>query len=347
MPESRFPGESGLKEKIGVAVIGLGIGEQHARTYAALGNCTIRWLYDLDPSRASSLAEELEAESVAGNLEDVLGDPQTQVLSIASYDDAHSQQVLSALEAGKHVFVEKPLCLSFDDLKSIKEAWSRQGGRLKLSSNLVLRGAPLYRELKRMLGRGDMGQVYAFYGDYLYGRLHKITDGWRACIPDYSVVLGGGVHLIDLMLWLTGQRPERVFAWGSRICTRDRISRFCDFVMATMGFPSGLIGSISANFGCVHRHQHVMRIFGERASFIYDDMGPRLHTSRDPAAAPEPMDFSPLPRHKGALIRDFIEAVARDSDMSAQTQHEFDVISTCLAAERSRAAREEVEVEYV
>ena len=45
--------------------------------------------------------------------------------------------------------------------------------------------------------------------DYLYGRLQKITDDWRSRVADYSVMLGGGVHMVDLMLWLTGQRPTR------------------------------------------------------------------------------------------------------------------------------------------
>ena len=61
---------------------------------------------------------------------------------------------------------------------------------------------------------GVFGRIYAFEGDYLYGRMFKITNGWRRNIPDYSVMTGGGIHLIDLFLWLTGEK--------TRICYDDR-----------------------------------------------------------------------------------------------------------------------------
>jgi predicted dehydrogenase len=67
----------------------------------------------------------------------------------------------------------------------------------------VLRAAPLYLWLQQEVKRGSFGEIYAFNGDYLYGRLHKITMGWRKEVSNYSVMLGGGIHLVDLMVWLT------------------------------------------------------------------------------------------------------------------------------------------------
>src|SRR5262249_50292734 len=152
--------------------------------------------------------------------------------------------------------------------------------------NLVLRAAPLYCWLRDTIAAGELGELYAFDGDYLYGRLEKITDGWRGEVDGYSVLQGGGVHLVDLMLWLTGQRPATVNAVGNRIATRGTRFRYDDFVAATYRFESGLIGRITANFGCVHRHQHVVRVFGTKGTFIHDDRGARLHSTREPSAAP-------------------------------------------------------------
>src|SRR5262245_58944452 len=128
--------------KIGVAVAGLGIGEQHALTYVATGQCELRWLYDLDHHKAQALAHKLGAGRAAQSFEELLADPDTQILSIASYDDAHFEQVVAALDAGKHVFVEKPVCRTTAELQDVKRAWAKHGGRIKLSSNLVLRAAP-------------------------------------------------------------------------------------------------------------------------------------------------------------------------------------------------------------
>lgn len=335
------------KQRIGVAVVGLGVGEQHARAYSALDGCELRWLYDLDSGRARDLARQLGALAVASSFEEILKDGDVHVLSIASYDDAHFQQVVAALDASKHVFVEKPLCRTVEELRVIKQAWSKHGGKLKLSSNLVLRAAPVYQWLRQKVRAGDFGDIYAFDGDYLYGRLNKITEGWRKGVGEYSVMLGGGIHLIDMMLWLLSERPRTVQALGNRISTKNTSFGYNDFVAASFQYSSGLVGRITANFGCVHRHQHAMRIFGTRETFLYDDAGPRLHASRDPGAEASPVTLATLPRTKGELISSFVRAVLEDEDWDAHTQEIFDVISICAASDKSLQSNSSVEIQYV
>jgi predicted dehydrogenase len=194
---------------------------------------------------------------------------------------------------------------------------------------------------------GEFGSPYAFDGEYLYGRLEKITHGWRNAVPDYSVMQGGGIHLIDLLLWMTGERPISAFAVGNQICTQQTEFRFPDYVAATLRFASGLIGRVSANFGCVHRHQHVLRVFGSNATFVHDDAGPRLHLTRDPAATAAPVALPTLPVSKGALIAPFVAAIWADENLDAHTQELFDVISICAACDESLHARSEVEVVYI
>jgi len=336
-----------LTSNVVAAVVGLGVGEAHARTYAQLERCSVRWLYDLDRTRAAAVSASLGQGAVAESYAAVLEDRDVDVVSIASYDDAHFEQVVASLRAGKHVFVEKPLCRTIDELRTVRDTWSASARRLQLQSNLVLRAAPLYRWLKSAVEAGELGDIYAFDGDYLYGRLHKMTDGWRRNVDDYSVLEGGGVHLIDLMLWITGQRPARVAAVGNRISTEGSAFRYDDFAAATFQFASGLIGRVTANFGCVHPHQHVVRLFGTKAAFISDDRGPRLFTARDPAVPVRHLDLDPLPSTKGDLIPAFVAAIVDRADTRRATEHEFAVISACVAAERALRRSETVDVEYV
>ena len=334
-------------ERIGVAVVGLGVGEQHALAYRSTGLCRLRWVYDLDVEKAGRMASDLEAERVAESYEQVLDDPDVQAVSIASYDDAHFQQVVAALHAGKHVFVEKPLCRTIDELREVKRAWRKHRGAVKLSSNLVLRDAPIYGWLKQRIDGGDFGELYAFDGEYLFGRLEKITCGWRKNVEDYSVILGGGVHLVDLMLWLTGERPLEVQAAGNRIVTENTEFRYEDYVTATLRSGSGLVSRITANFGCVHRHQHVVRLYGTQATFLYDDAGPRMHLTRDPSVAASIVSLPTLPATKGGLIGSFVSAILSDEDISTRTQEIFDVISICDACDRAVGANSVVKVRYV
>ncbi len=256
-----------------VGVIGLGVGEQHVAGFRAETNCAVVAVCDLDESRLERARRADETLRTTTDADALIDDPAVDVVSIASYDDAHYEQALRAIRNGKHVFVEKPLCRTAEETRTIGRALAEHP-EVVLGSNLVLRGAPLFRFAREQREQGALGQVYAFDGDYLYGRLHKITDGWRRDVEDYSVLLGGGVHLVDLMLWITGERPARVTAAGNRISTEGTAFRYLDFASATYEFPSGLIGRITANFGSVIPHRHVVRIFGTAASLISDDAGP-------------------------------------------------------------------------
>lgn len=333
-----------IEKPLNVAVVGLGVGEQHARRFHANPSCRLRWVCDLDARRSASLATELGTEA-APDFDAVVNDDAVDIVSIASYDDAHFDQVRRSLERGKHVFVEKPLCQTLDQAVMLKAAWTAHGGRVKLQSNLVLRAAPLYRWLRKEVHEGRLGEVYSFTGEYLYGRIHKITEGWRKDVKNYSVMQGGGVHLIDLMLWITGRRPLTVAAIGNQIATRGSGFDNPDCVTALMEMEGGVIGTISANFGCVHRHQHVVRIFGTAATFLYDDAGARLHTSRGPEVAPVPVPFDPLPATKGDLIDDFVTAILTNSPVD--TDVVFDAISISVACDRALTTQQRQQIEYI
>tara|TARA_R110000782_G_scaffold63315_1_gene129870 strand:- start:12995 stop:14002 length:1008 start_codon:yes stop_codon:yes gene_type:complete len=315
-----------------VAVIGLGVGEQHARAFASSPNVEVTWLYDLDVAKSERLAHELGQGRVADNYQQILDDPQVDAVSIATFDHLHFDGVCRAFGAGKHVFVEKPLCRTAAEVDEIAARWDK-AGRPHLRSNLVLRGAPVYGWLKNAIAAGEFGEIYAFDGDYLYGRLEKITEGWRKDVPDYSVMEGGGVHIIDLMLWLMGETPAAVFTLGSKIATQGTGFQYDDFMAATFTFASGAVGRITANFGCVHPHHHVIRLFGTKATFIYDDQGPRLFRSRTDGARAEKLDLAPLPGGKGVLIPDFIQAIQTGADPAPAAEREFDLIRVIAAAD--------------
>ena len=337
------------KEKLGVGVIGLGVGEQHALAYADHDACELRWLFDLSTEQAAAVRGRVGHGDIADSYEAILADAGTGIVSIATFDHLHADAVKAAFNAGKHVFVEKPLCRTMGELQIIIDAWNNAAegrGRPHLASNLVLRDAPLYGWLKGVIGDGTLGDIYAFDGDYLYGRLEKITDGWRGDVPDYSVMEGGGIHLIDLMIDVLGQKPATAATVANKIATRGSDLRYDDFMATTFTFPSGLIGRITANFGCMHRHHHIVRVFGTKATFIYDDQGPRLITSRDENSTAEPLDLAPLPSGKGVLIPAFVDGIVNGVDPAPAAFKEFDLIAAIAAADQSLAAQTTITIEY-
>ncbi|MGI9539528.1 MAG: Gfo/Idh/MocA family protein, partial [Miltoncostaeaceae bacterium] len=256
---------------------------------------------------------------------------------IASFDDDHAEQIVEAVEAGIHVFCEKPLCRTEGEVRAVREAVAAHPD-VVVTSNLVLRAAPLWRRLRDDIAAGRLGSVYSLDADYLYGRLHKITDGWRGEVAGYSVMLGGGVHMVDLAIGLLGEGPAEVVATGNGIATAGSGFGEDDFSAATFRFPSGTVGRVTANFGCVHRHQHVVRVFGTEATVIVDDLGARRYVERDPGGEPEWLAEDALPAHKGALVPEFIAAIMGRKHALPGLDHELAVVEACLAADRASAS---------
>ena len=314
-------------------VIGLGVGEQHAKAWACCRGARLVGVCDRDGEKALRVSRELKTRTFR-NLREIIKDSAVDAVSIATFDGEHAQQVVQAVLAGKHVLVEKPLCRNHKELKKIRRAWTIT--KPALMANLVLRAAPLYRKIQKMIGAGELGNIYAMDGDYLYGRVHKITNGWRSKDKDYSVMAGGGVHLLDLILGFAGETPNWVTATGNRICTRGSRFQRKDFVSAIFEFPSRLVARITANFGCVHKHQHTLRIFGTRGTVIVDDKGARWHRSRGPDSRPTRLLWKRLPASKGELVSDFASLIRGGPAARRRVvEREFSLATALIAADRA------------
>lgn len=260
------------------------------------------------------------------------GEPFCHIISVASIDSAHYDQVFLALQEGRRVFCEKPVCVTHSELRSLSRLWSGCDPPFSLCCNFPLRNMPVLRQLKQQIATGEYGEVYAIEGDYWYGRLSKITEGWRKDEPHYSVMVSGGIHLVDLMCWLTGQYPAFVSGVGNACCTRGTAFQHQDYQAATFQFASGMIGRISANFGCVRPHQTRLVLWGTKQSFLFDDDGPRLYRAREQERHLQPH----IPeRWLPTLIPEYAPRLSAGEDMTAVTKHDFRVLECCLVADQA------------
>lgn len=326
------------------AVIGLGVGEQHLTAYARYPACEVGLVCDISPDKRREVARRHPDLRIVADPLEVLSDPSINVVSIASWDDAHGEQVRIALEHDKHVFVEKPLCLDERDAVAIRDLL-RQRPHLHLSSNMILRRSPRFQLLKRMIAAGDLGEIFHVEGRYDYGRLAKLTHGWRGRIDHYSVVLGGAVHLVDQLLWLTGRRVVEVAAFGNRISTAGSAFRHDDLVAAVLRFENGLTGTVLANFAGVRPHGHGLTICGTKATFVNDHPHGRLYTSCDPAAPPRDVTAPHPGVSKGDLIESFLDAILGRGEPVVTADDVFAAMSVCFAIDRARQAGSVVPVE--
>ena len=326
---------------LGVGIIGLGVGERHIPGYRAHPGCEVRVLCDFDREKLAAVGARHPGTQLTESADELIDDPDVDIVSVASYDSFHHQQVVRALERGKHVFVEKPLVQTREHAEEV-HALLADRAELRLSSNLPLRRSPRFRWLKEQLGAGSLGRHYYFEGDYEYGRGWKLTEGWRGQIDYYSVTLGGAVHLVDLLLWLTGDRVTRVTAHGNRIATAGTQYRHDDLVVAVLELESGALAKISANFGCVHAHFHGIKLFGTEGTFVNGLENGTLWHRRGREALAEPVT-EPYPgMEKGDLIRSFVGAILGEGEPEVSEREVFDTLAVCFAIDAAVASGEAV-----
>jgi predicted dehydrogenase len=331
--------------RVRAGVIGLGVGEQHVLGFRLHPEADVVALADIDPDKRAMAERKFPECRLYDRAEALIDDPGVDVVSIASFDDTHFAQVERALAGGKHVFVEKPLCMKDDEFARLKALHAR-APKLRLSSNLILRRTPRFLELKRRIAAGEMGKPFLLEGDYNYGRIAKIVGGWRGQLPFYSVVHGGAIHVIDLLMWLAGERIVEVEAMGNAIATKGTGFRFNDLVAATVRFESGALGRIAANFGCVYPHFHRVVVYGTEATFENRPDGGLLWRSRDPAVAPEWLDGAYPGAAKGELIPSFVDAVLGRGDAEVDEDDVFSTMAVSLAIERAATEGRRVAVAY-
>jgi len=326
-------------------IIGFGIGEQHIYGYKKAGIDVVA-ICDKDKSKRLEAKEKFPNCEIFEHDYEILDLRNIDIISIASYDQDHAHQVIKAIDSGKHVFCEKPLCMNESELKSIKNSLDKNP-HVHLSTNTILRMSQRFRDIKKRIKRNELGEIYCIEGDYNYGRLNKITQGWRSRVIDYSVVLGGGIHMIDLLLWLVGSTVEEVSAFGNNICSKSSSFKYLDMVTSLIRFKNGAVGKISANFGCVYPHFHKVTVYGTKGTFENRIDGALIINSRDINKSPNLLNSEYPGLKKGDLIPSFVNSITTKSEAEVSKTDVFDVMSICLAINKSLKNKKTESVKYI
>lgn len=192
--------------KIGIGVIGAGsISDLHISNYAANPLVELQAICDLNLSRAEQMADRYQASRVYTDYKELLSNPGIDAVSICTWNDSHAEIAIAALESGKHVLVEKPLCQTVEQALQVEAAVKKHGKIFQMG--FVRRFDNNAQLAKKLIDHGELGEIYYAKASGL--RRLGNPGGWFA---DKARSGGGplidlGVHLIDLSWYLMG-RPK-------------------------------------------------------------------------------------------------------------------------------------------
>jgi len=232
---------------VGVGVVGMGsIGVLHAR---ALRDLAPRARVVAYSGGRSSDAAEAAGDAVRVAAEDVARHPGVDVVAVCAPSGSHAGLALAALEAGKHVVVEKPLAVTVEDAVLVARAARERG--LLVSTVSQRRFEPQHRALRRALDDGALGELRLVAAHVPWFR----DDDYYAAAPwRTSAAAGGGslmnqgVHTVDLVRWLCGP-VESVTAQAGTLARAvaagppDDVAE--DMTVATLRFASGALGVVT------------------------------------------------------------------------------------------------------
>ncbi len=333
-----------MKKALKAGVIGLGVGEQHIIGYKSIPNVEVTDICDLDLEKLRLIGSRHGVSGLHNDYRGITENPDIDVVSIASHDNFHTEQAVSAFQNGKHVMVEKPVALNRTDAERLLRA-QQDSGKI-ITSNLILRRSPRFIELKNWIQKGDLGKIVAIDGDYIHQILHKLTQGWRGQMEFYCVTYGGGIHLIDLMRWLLDQEVTEVCGMGNKILTHNSNYKFDDVIVNLLRFEEGTIGKTMSNFGPQRSHIHAISVYGTKKTFVNDIPNAKIFNGDRPEN--ETIIHTPYPAiNKHDLLPDFIDAIRESRESSVTSVDVFRVMDICLACFDSLQAKRTVPVSYL
>ncbi len=244
----------------GVAVVGCGYwGRNLVRNFAELGRLAAVVDLDRNVSEALSVRYGVPARS----FDEVLADGAVEGIATASPAHLHRDIAIKAFEAGKHVFVEKPIALSLKDGRAMQSAAERAGRILMVGHLLQYHQA--YIRLREMVCEGAIGKLRYCYSNRLsIGKLRTEEDVvWSFAPHDLSMVLG-----------LTGEPPVRVSAEGANVVSGPGVNiELADAAHLHLSFAAGVRAHIFVSWISPFKEQRFVAI-GETGSLVFDDVKP-------------------------------------------------------------------------
>jgi predicted dehydrogenase/NADPH:quinone reductase-like Zn-dependent oxidoreductase len=225
--------------RFNVALVGAGNIARwvHLPAVARVGDAALRAVHSSSGARAKSYARRFGASYCTTDLDEILADPQVDVVVIASRNQHHAGQAAAALRAGKHVFVEKPMALTREECRDLAQARGTHNRQLGVGFNR--RFAPAYQDVKRVVTRGSGPFVMScrvsspgISGDY-----------WMADPAIGGAILGEACHFVDLMYWLLDAEPIRISASSLPDGMREPIPQ--NNVTAVIDFADGSIATLT------------------------------------------------------------------------------------------------------
>jgi predicted dehydrogenase len=349
---NRFEGELMRNLRIGLAGLGHGMSLLQANLpwdklpTVNYGEMPLRVtsLCDTDEKKLASTAKKWEIPDTTTDFDELIARKDIDIVGIYTPGPLHCEQILAALDAGKHVMVTKAMVYTMEEAERIVEAVDRTG--LVLLVTQTMRGRYELIDAKRRCDAGELGDLFLADAHYVHDLRHNFTQTpWRVQMPQ-DLMLGGACHPIDLLRWFMGDIDE-VHCYAIRGGVAEKYPKEDNFVI-NVKFKSGKIGRVANYLGTIDPPDWPMvslTVLGTRGVFRdnkmhVDPVGDVPHRTCE-------VHYHAVPDHEGEMVvmmHHMAECINKSIEPWVGAREGAQVVSTCLACWESHHTGHPVKV---
>jgi predicted dehydrogenase len=333
-----------------VLVVGLGnMGMSHALAYAKIDGYELVGLCTRNIDKVE-LPPQLQGVPKFSNFEAALAELKPDVVSVNTMPDTHADFAIKAMEAGAHVFVEKPMAISAADAERVVEVAKRTNRKLVIG--YILRQHPSW--VKFIEIARELGTPLVFRMNLNQQSNGETWEWHKRLMQSFPPIVDCGVHYVDVMCQMTSAKPVRVHAIGARLTDEVPINNYGQLQVM---FEDGSVGWYEAGWGPMVSEQafFVKDVFGPKGSVSIvmaennssvksDDINAHTKTSQilrhyaDMNKPDERIDVSDEPDHNALCEREqlyLLKAIEEDLDLTDHMNDGVKSLKIVLAADES------------
>lgn len=306
-----------------VGIVGLGwVSEAHIYAFNSTQGAKVTAVCSSrNPSPADIEKRYGIQAKVYSRLEDMLADPDIDIVSICTANPLHPAQTIAAVKAGKHVYIEKPMALSYADLKAMQAAVKASG--VKTCVGFECRYSMQLSLLKSVVDKGLIGEITYGESDYYHG----IGPWYRQFVWSNKVdgggsaLLSGGCHALDALLYLMNEPVEEVMSYSTKSKAEVFSSYEFDPCSVTIiKFANGKIGKCSACIDCLQPYYFHFQLVGSKGSILDDKLYTQELEGMKPGSwtklSTSPLDSGEVLDHPyNPQMQAFVDAIQNGTEM--------------------------------
>ena len=326
-----------INNRIGVGIIGCGaVAAEYIKAFLKDARSEIRALVSRNPANAQRYRDRYGLNcTIETDASKMLEQNDVDIVVVCTPHNVHTQYVVDAAQAHKHIIIEKPVALTPHDLYKQRQAVEKN--KVKTIVSFVLHWNPLLITTDHLIAQDVFGDIFMVEVDYMHRIWMTPEDKWYGSKEQSgSAILTGGCHAIDALRWFARSEAEQVCAY--QVKTKNPIE-YPGTISANIKFKDGKIGRSTTTFDAQMPYRFNIGIYGTKGSLRNNELfAPKLFPGQNnfvkiPCILPDSADVTHHPFE--GEVSHFLDCIIEDKKPYPDLEDAAQTHALCFAADLS------------